>query len=92
MCSQALSTCFGRLRVDQHESKHAWLRAGVDRCVHGAALNDDVALSKMHRFAVVQLQVALTRQQDGVIKRLRAVHELGRTRSKFGDPHHCPLP
>ena len=75
--TKVLPTRFGWLGVDQHEGEHAWLRAIVDPRVHGAALDDDIALGKVHGLTVVKFQVAFTGQQDRVIQRLCAVHELG---------------
>ena len=47
---------------------------------------------QVRHLAAVELEVALARQQQGVIDGLGTVHEFGCAGGEFGDPDHRPLP
>src|SRR5205814_7120299 len=53
--------------------------------------DDDIALVQVNQLAVVELEIAFTRQQDRIIDGFGAVHEFGRARREFGDPDDTPL-
>ena len=69
---QVLACYGGRVRVDKNERKDARHRTVVDPGVHRAALNDDITGLQMHDLAAVELQVALSREQQCIIDRLGA--------------------
>src|ERR1700730_16769283 len=75
-----------RVGVDQDEGEDARSGSVVDPGVHCAALDDDVARLQMRHLAAVELEIALARQQQGIIDGLGAVHEFGRAGREFGDP------
>ena len=47
---------------------------------------------QVRHLAAVELEVALARQQQGVIDGLGTVHEFGRAGGEFGDPNNRALP
>src|SRR6516164_384895 len=88
---QVLACYSGRVRIDKNERKDARHRTVVDPGVHRAALNDDITGLQMHDLAAVELQIALSREQQCIIDRLGAMHEFWSAGREFGDPDNAAL-
>ena len=82
----------GWVCIDQDEGEHAGSRPIVDPGVHRAPLDDDIAGFQMRHLAAVEFEVALARQQQGIIDRLGPVHEFWRAGCEFGDADDRALP
>src|SRR5260370_8333690 len=78
--------------VDQDEGKDRRAWPGRNPGVHRAALDADIARLHAHGLAVVELEVALARQQDRVIERLGAVHEFLPACGELDAPPAIALP
>jgi hypothetical protein len=88
---QLLTRHLDRVGVDQHKGEDRRHAAVIDPGMHRAALDADIARLHVDGLAVVELEVAFTRQEDRVIDRLGAVHKARRAGCEGGDADHCAL-